>query len=181
MSGSYIFRISSHSRHSPHRSACSLQTFFCKALTSSTGSPMHFATVSGGIPSARKLLATDSAFSAAPSARPPYPQVLQGHLCVARLSGTGVKSVSCRCPGRSLARRPCSQVPHGHLCVPKGSSGRTSARHPSPQVRQRHPRVAKGPSGRFLARHPTHRYLSAILAWRTGNLLTLRPDLRPCH
>ena len=31
---------------------------------------MHFATVSGGIPSARKLLATDSAFSAAPSARP---------------------------------------------------------------------------------------------------------------
>ena len=88
------------------------------------------------------------------SARPPYPQVLQGHLCVARLSGTGVKSVSCRCPGRSLARRPCSQVPHGHLCVPKGSSVRSLARHPSPQVRQRHPRVAKGPSGRFLARRP---------------------------
>ena len=71
-----------------------------------------------------------------------------------RATELGVKSVSCRCPGRSLARRPCSQVPHGHLCVPKGSSGRSSARHPSPQVRQSHLPVAKGSSGRSLARRP---------------------------
>ena len=125
VSGSYIFRLSSHSRHSPHRSACSLQTFFCKAFTSSTGSPMHLATVSDGIPSARRLLASDNAFSAAPSsrpsARPPCPQVLQRHPVVAKGSSIG-----------SSARRPCPQVPQGHPRVAKGSSIGSSARPPLP-------------------------------------------------
>ena len=137
----HLFRLSL-ARLRALRLVSSLQALFCKAFTSESGSPMHFATVSGAMPSARRLLASDNAFSAAPSARPPYPQVLQGHLCVARLSGTGVKSVSGRCLGRSSARRPCPQVPQRHPRVAKGPSGRFLARRPRPQVPQGHPRVA---------------------------------------
>ena len=101
----------------------------------------------------------------------------QGH--VARLSGTGVKPVSCRCFGRtsarhprreasrwhpgvarqssigSSARRPLPQAPQWHPRVAKGSSDRSSARRPYPQVPQCHPRVAKGTSIDPLAREPS--------------------------
>ena len=43
--------------------------------------------------------------------RRPCPQVTQCHPRVARLSGTGVKPVSCRCSGRYSARPPRPQVP----------------------------------------------------------------------
>ena len=86
----------------------------------------------------------------------------------------------------------------------RGTSGRSSARLPCPQVLQWHPRVAKGvfwlvfgtatmptgapePSPRgegglltgLRHGHPTHRYLSAISAWRRGS--TGRSSARgPC-
>ena len=96
------FRPSS-ARLSPPRPGRSFQTFSCKDFTSSIGSPMHFATVSGAMPSARRLLASDNAFSAAPSSRPsarrPCPQVLQRHPVVAKGSSIG-----------SLARPPCPKA-----------------------------------------------------------------------
>ena len=118
------FRPSS-ARLSPPRPGRSFQTFSCKDFTSSIGSPMHFATVSGAMPSARRLLASDNAFSAAPSSRPsarrPCPQVLQRHPVVAKGSSIG-----------SSSRPPCPQVPQGHPRVAKGASDRSSARPPLP-------------------------------------------------
>ena len=75
--------------------------------------------------------------------RRPYPQVLQCQPRVARLSGTGVKPVFGRCPGRSSARPPYLQVPQGHLCVARPSSVDTLVTRPRPQVRQSRLPVAK--------------------------------------
>ena len=76
------------------------------------------------------------------SARPPSTEPLLGQGHVARLSGTGVKPVSCRCLGRTSARRPCPQMPQWHPRVAKRSSIRHSARQTCPQVPQRHHPVA---------------------------------------
>ena len=75
--------------------------------------------------------------------RRPCPQVTQCHPRVARLSGTGVKPVFGRCPGRSSARHPSPQVPLWHPGVAKQSSGRSLTQRPYPQVLQCQPRVAR--------------------------------------
>ena len=101
---------------------------------------MHLATVSGGIPSARKLLATDSAFSAAPSARPssrpsarhPSPQVPLWHPGVAKRSSIDASP-----------QRPYPQVLQCHLCVARPSSVDTLVTRPRPQALQCHLPVAK--------------------------------------
>ena len=104
------------------------------------------------------------------------PLLGQGH--VARLSGTGVKPVSCRCLGRTLARHPRREASRWHPGVAKGTSidplargpsteallgqghvarlsgtgvkpvscrcfGRTSARHPLREASRWHPGVAR--------------------------------------
>ena len=89
-----------------------------------------------------------------PLAREPSTEPLLGQGHVARLYGTGVKPVSCRCLGRTSARRSCPQMPQWHPRVAKRSSDRSSARHPCPQVPQCHPRVAKRSSYRSSARRP---------------------------
>ena len=66
-----------------------------------------------------------------PLAREPSTEPLLGQGHVARLYGTGVKPVSCRCLGRTSARRPCPQMPQWHPRVAKHSSDRSSARPPS--------------------------------------------------
>ena len=76
-------------------------------------------------------------------ARRPCPQVPQCHPRVARLSGTGVKPVFGRCPGRSSARHPSPQVPLWHPGVAKRSSIDASAQRPYPQVLQCHLCVAR--------------------------------------
>ena len=118
--------------------------------------------------------------------RRPYPQVLQGQPRVARLSGTGVKPVPNRCSGRSSARKPCPQVLQCYLGVAKGFSGRSSAQRPYPQVPQWHPHVPNNPAISLKPasnrpstglRHgdPSHRYLSAIPAWRRWSSISARP------
>ena len=89
-----------------------------------------------------------------PLAREPSTEPLLGQGHVARLSGTGVKPVSCRCLGRTSARRSCPQMPQWHPRVAKRSSDRSSAQRPLPEVPQRHPRVAKRASIGTLARRP---------------------------
>ena len=89
-----------------------------------------------------------------PLAREPSTEPLLGQGHVARLYGTGVKPVSCRCLGRTSARRPCPQMPQWHPRVAKHSSDRSSARPPRPEVSQSHSRVAKRSSIRSSARHP---------------------------
>ena len=89
-----------------------------------------------------------------PLAREPSTEPLLGQGHVARLYGTGVKPVSCRCLGRTSARRSCPQMPQWHPRVAKRSSERSSARHPCPQVPQCYPRVAKRSSERPSERRP---------------------------
>ena len=50
------------------------QTFSCKAFTSSTGSPMHLATVSGVMPSGRRLRTPDMALL---SKRPIFANIIK--------------------------------------------------------------------------------------------------------
>ena len=90
-----------------------------------------------------------------PLAREPSTAPLLGQGHVARLYGTGVKPVSCRCLGRTSARRPCPQMPQWHPRVAKHSSDRSSARPPRPEVSQSHSRVAKRSSIRSSARPPS--------------------------
>ena len=90
-----------------------------------------------------------------PLAREPSTEPLLGQGHVARLYGTGVKPVSCRCLGRTSARRPCPQMPQWHPRVAKHSSDRSSARPPRPEVSQSHSRVAKRSSIRSSARPPS--------------------------
>ena len=54
-----------------------------------------------------------------PLARGPSTEPLLGQGQVARLSGTGVKPVSCRCFGRSSARHPRREASRWHLPVAK--------------------------------------------------------------
>ena len=89
-----------------------------------------------------------------PLAREPSTEPLLGQGHVARLYGTGVKPVSCRCLGRTSARRSCPQMPQWHPRVAKRSPYRSSARPPRPEVSQSHSRVAKRSSIRSSARHP---------------------------
>ena len=89
-----------------------------------------------------------------PLAREPSTEPLLGQGHVARLYGTGVKPVSCRCLGRTSARRSCPQMPQWHPRVAKRSSDLSSARPPRPEVSQSHSRVAKRSSIRSSARHP---------------------------
>ena len=86
--------------------------------------------------------------------RRPYPQVLQCQPRVARLSGTGVKPVFGRCPGRSSARQPSPQVPLWHPGVAKRSSIDASAQRPYPQVLQCHLCVARPSSVDTLVTRP---------------------------
>ena len=57
-----------------------------------------------------------------PLARGPSTEPLLGQGHVARLSGTGVKPVSCRCFGRSSARHPRREASRWHPGVAKQSS-----------------------------------------------------------
>ena len=90
-----------------------------------------------------------------PLARGPSTEPLLGQGHVARLSGTGVKPVSCRCFGRTSARHPRREASRWHLPVAKQSSIGSSARRPLPQAPQWHPGVAKGTSIDPLARGPS--------------------------
>ena len=88
-------------------------------------------------------------------AREPSPQVLQRHPRVARLSGSGVKPISCRCFGRTSALHPRREASRWHPRVARQSSIDSSARRPCLQVPQWHPRVARGASIDPLARGPS--------------------------
>ena len=57
-----------------------------------------------------------------PLARGPSTELLLGQGHVARLSGTGVKPVSCRCFGRTSARHPRREASRWHPGVAKGTS-----------------------------------------------------------
>ena len=57
-----------------------------------------------------------------PLARGPSTEALLGQGHVARLSGTGVKPVSCRCLGRTSARHPRREASRWHPGVAKQSS-----------------------------------------------------------
>ena len=88
-------------------------------------------------------------------AREPSPQVLQRHPRVARLSGSGVKPISCRCFGRTSALHPRREASRWHPRVARQSSIDSSARRPCLQVPQWHPRVARGASIGTLTRRPS--------------------------
>ena len=90
-----------------------------------------------------------------PLTRGPSTEPLLGQGRVARLSGSGVKPVSCRCFGRTLTRHPRREASRWHLPVAKGTYIGTLARGPLPQAPQWHPRVAKGTSIDPLARGPS--------------------------
>ena len=75
-----------------------------------------------------------------PLAREPSTEPLLGQGHVARLYGTGVKPVSCRCLGRTSARHPRREASQWHPRVAKRSSDRSSARRPCPQMSQWDPR-----------------------------------------
>ena len=122
-----------------------------------------------------------------PFAREPSTEPLLGQGHVARLYGTGVKPVSCRCLGRTSARHPLREASRWHPGVAKGTSidplargpstepllwqghvarlsgtgvkpvscrcfSRTSARHPRREASRWHPGVAKRTSIDPLAR-----------------------------
>ena len=95
--------------------------------------------------------------------RRPCPQVPQCHPRVARLSGTGVKPVFGRCPGRSSARQPSPQVPLWHPGVAKRSSIDASARPPYLQVPQGHLCVARPSSIDTLVTRPRPQALQCHL------------------
>ena len=77
-----------------------------------------------------------------PLARGPSTEPLLGQGHVARLSGTGVKPVSCRCFGRTSARHPRREASRWHHGVAKRSSDRPSPRRPCPQMPKWHTRGA---------------------------------------
>ena len=100
-----------------------------------------------------------------PLAREPSTEPLLGQGHVARLSGTGVKPVSCRCLGRTSARHPRREASRWHHGVAKGTSIDPSARGPStkPLLGQGHVARLSGTGvkpvscrcfGRTSARHP---------------------------
>ena len=62
------------------------QTFSCKVFTSSTGSPMHLATVSGGMPSGRRLRTPDMALL---SKRPIFANIIKIVELTLGLGGSG--------------------------------------------------------------------------------------------
>ena len=90
-----------------------------------------------------------------PLAREPSTEPLLGQGRVARLSGTGVKPVSCRCFGWISARHPRREASRWHPGVARQSSIGSSARRPLLQAPQWHPRVARGASIGTLARGPS--------------------------
>ena len=87
-----------------------------------------------------------------PLARGPSTEPLLGQGRVARLSGSGVKPVSCRCFGRTSPRHPRREASRWRPGMARQSSIGSSARRPLPQAPQWHPRVAKGTSIDPLAR-----------------------------
>ncbi len=90
-----------------------------------------------------------------PLARGPSTEPLLGQGHVARLSGSGVKPVSCRCFGRTSTRHPRREASRWHPGVAKRTSIDPLARGPLPQAPRWHPRVAKGTSIDPLARGPS--------------------------
>ena len=100
-----------------------------------------------------------------PLARGPSTEPLLGQGHVARLSGTGVKPVSCRCLGRTSARHPLREASRWHPGVAKWTSIDPLARGPStePLLGQGHVARLSGTGvkpvscryfGRTSARHP---------------------------
>ena len=69
-----------------------------------------------------------------PLAREPSTEPLLGQGHVARLYGTGVKPVSCRCLGRTSARHPRREASRWHPGVAKGTSIDPLARGPSTEA-----------------------------------------------
>ena len=74
--------------------------------------------------------------------RGPSTEVLLGQGHVARLSGSGVKPISCRCFGRTSARHHRREASRWHHGVAKRSSDRPSPRRPCPQMPKWHTRGA---------------------------------------
>ena len=110
-----------------------------------------------------------------PLARGPSTEPLLGQGRVARLSGSGVKPVSCRCFGRTSARHPRREASRWHPGVAKGTSIDPLARGPSaePLLGQGHVARLSGTGvkpvscrcfGRTSARHP----LREASRWHPG-------------